>query len=108
MADGHKVDFEALAKLIVNLAECAGGMRTAMRELEDIGPSGTGSGELEAACHHFQAKWGHGIELIADATNGVTEKVAQAGRLYQGTEDEVVRLVSAVKTVDKTMRAGDR
>ncbi|MGJ5890532.1 hypothetical protein DF268_31840 [Streptomyces sp. V2] len=108
MSDHYKVDFEALGKLVADLAGCAQSMRSTMRQLEDIGPSGTGSAELESACDHFQEKWGHGIKQIADATDTVTERVAQAGRLYQGTEDEVVKLVSAVKTVDKTMRAGDR
>ncbi|MFD8910046.1 hypothetical protein [Streptomyces sp. NPDC059575] len=50
-------------------------MRSAMRQLEDIGPRGAGSAGLEDACDDFQDKWGHGIKLIAAATGGgVAEK----------------------------------
>jgi len=106
MADHYRVDFEALGRLVIDLAESARSMRSTMRQLEDIGPSGTGSAELDGACDHFQAKWGHGIKQIADATSGVTERVVQAGRLYRGTEHEVAALIEAVGAVDKTMRAG--
>lgn len=108
MTADYKVEFEALARLVVDLAECADGMRSAMRKMKDIGPKGAGSADLEQACDDFQEKWDHGIGLIADATSGIAEKVAQSGRLFQGLEDEISGLVSAVKVVDKTMRSGDR
>ncbi|MEU9310109.1 hypothetical protein [Streptomyces sp. NPDC048256] len=105
MTGYYKVEFEALARLVVDLAECADGMRSAMRKLKDIGPAGTGSGELEEACDDFQEKWGYGIELIADATGGITEKVALSGRLYQRLEDEAAGLMQSVKVADTTMWA---
>ncbi|MFF3329439.1 hypothetical protein ACFYWX_07705 [Streptomyces sp. NPDC002888] len=106
MTGYYKVEFEAMARLVVDLAECADTMRSAMRQLKDIGPKGAGSGELEEACDDFQEKWGYGIELIADATGGITEKVAQSGRVYQGLEEEVTALVQAVKLADKSLKAG--
>ncbi|MGW0708765.1 hypothetical protein ACWD4G_22940 [Streptomyces sp. NPDC002643] len=108
MTGYYKVEFEALARLVIDLAECADGMRSAMRRMKDIGPKGAGSADLEEACDDFQEKWGHGIKLIADATGGIAEKVALSGRLYQGLEDQVSGLVEAVRTVDKSMGADGR
>ncbi|MFF3498622.1 hypothetical protein [Streptomyces sp. NPDC003247] len=105
MTGHYKVEFDALARLVVDLAECADGMRSAMRKLRDIGPKGAGSAELEEACDDFQEKWGYGIELIADATGGITEKVALSGRLYQQLEDEVTGLVQSVKVADSSTEA---
>lgn len=106
MTDHFKVEFEALARLVVDLAECADGMRSAMRKMEAIGPKGTGSADLEEACDDFQDKWGHGIKLIADTTGGIAEKVALSGRLFQGLEDEVTGLVRTVKVVDTSLKSG--
>ncbi|MEU0069609.1 hypothetical protein ABZ027_08705 [Streptomyces sp. NPDC006332] len=100
MAGHCKVEFEALSRLVTDLSECADGMRSAMRQLKDIGPKGSGSDELEEACDDFQDKWGHGIKLIADATGGVTEKAAQSGRLYQHLEDQVAAAAQSVKSPD--------
>ncbi|MEU6239558.1 hypothetical protein [Streptomyces sp. NPDC047024] len=97
MASFCKAEFEALARLVRDLGDCAENMRSAMRQLEDIGPRGAGSTELEDACDDFQDKWGHGIKLIAEATGGVAEKVAQSGRLFQHLEDEVAAKVRSVK-----------
>ncbi|WP_328506281.1 hypothetical protein [Streptomyces sp. NBC_00391] len=108
MTGHYKVEFEALARLVLDLAECADGMRSAMRKMEDIGPKGAGSADLEEACDDFQEKWGHGIKLIADATGGIAEKVALSGRLSQGLEDQVAGLVQAVKVVEKSMDFGGR
>jgi hypothetical protein len=97
MAGYYNVQFEALARLVTDLSECADGMRSAMRQLKDIGPKGSGSEELENACDDFQDKWGYGIKLIAEATGGITEKVAESGRLYQHLEDQVRAKAEAVK-----------
>ncbi|MEU6774630.1 hypothetical protein [Streptomyces sp. NPDC046759] len=96
-----KVEFEALARLVKELSECAGAMRTAMKQLKDIGPTGTGSSELEAACDEFQDKWGYGIKQIAKATGGITEKVAKSGQVYQGLEDEITALLKSVKVGER-------
>ncbi|MGW0830817.1 hypothetical protein [Streptomyces prunicolor] len=37
------------------------------------------------------------MKLIAEATGGVTEKVADSGRLYQHVEKQVVATVGSVK-----------
>ncbi|MFG2128259.1 hypothetical protein ACGFNV_10705 [Streptomyces sp. NPDC048751] len=108
MTGYYKVEFEAMARLVIDLAECADTMRSAMRKLEDIGPKGAGSSELEEACDDLQEKWGYGIELIADATGGITEKVGQSGRVYQRLEDEAAVLLQAVKLADKSMKAADQ
>jgi hypothetical protein len=100
-----KVEFEAMSRLMIDLSECAEGMRSAMKQLKDIGPKGAGSGELEEACDDFQDKWGHGIKLIADATGGITEKVGQSGRLYQHVEDQIAAMAKAVKVPDGDGRA---
>ncbi|MEU2928381.1 hypothetical protein ABZ636_25505 [Streptomyces sp. NPDC007251] len=97
MTGYYKVEFEALSRLVKELSECAGAMRSAMRQLKDIGPAGTGSKELEEACDEFQDKWGYGIKQIAKATGGITEKVAESGRLYQELEDKVAARARAVK-----------
>ncbi|MDF6023088.1 hypothetical protein [Streptomyces sp. JH34] len=68
-----------------------------MHQLKEIGPKGCGSQELGDACDDFQEKWGYGIKLIADATGGITEKVAESGRLYQQLEDEVDAMMRAVR-----------
>lgn len=101
MAGYCKVEFEALSRLIKDLSECAGGMRSAMKQLKDIGPKGSGFAELEEACDDFQDKWGYGIKLIAEATGGITEKVAEAGRLFQHLEDKVATQVHSVKVADR-------
>ena len=101
MAGYCKVEFEALSRLIKDLSECAGGMRSAMKQLKDIGPKGSGSAELEEACDDFQDKWGYGIKLIAEATGGITEKVAESGRLFQQLEDKVAATVHSVKVADR-------
>ncbi|MGW0334382.1 hypothetical protein ACWD0J_21345 [Streptomyces sp. NPDC003011] len=98
VAGYYEVEFKALSRLITDLSECADGMRSAMRQLKDIGPKGSGSDELEEACDDFQEKWGYGIELIAEATGGVTEKVAESGRLYQHVDGQVVATVAAVRS----------
>ncbi|MEU6395099.1 hypothetical protein [Streptomyces sp. NPDC046939] len=97
MAGHSKVEFAALSRLITDLSTCADGMRTAMHELKDIGPKGSGHDGLEEACDHFQDKWGYGIKLIAEATGGVTEKVAKAGKEFQHVEDLVRAKVGAVE-----------
>ncbi|MGY0024528.1 hypothetical protein [Streptomyces sp. cg35] len=98
---GHcKAEFEALAGLITDLSTCADGMRSAMRELKDIGPKGSGYDDLEDACDDFQDKWGYGIKLIADATGGITDKVAKAGKEFQHLEDLVRKKVEAVEAKD--------
>jgi hypothetical protein len=76
-------------------------MRSAMKQLKNIGPKGAGSAELAAACDAFQEKWDYGIKLIAEATQGVTEKVADSGRLYQHVEKQVVATVGSVKVGDR-------
>lgn len=108
MTGYYKVEFEAMARLVIDLAECADTMRSAMRKLEDIGPKGAGSSELEEACDDFQEKWGYGIELIADATGGITEKVGQSGRVYQRLEDEAAALLKAVQLADRSMKAANQ
>ncbi|MFE2264247.1 hypothetical protein [Streptomyces griseosporeus] len=97
MAGYYNVEFEALARLVTDLSECADGMKSAMRKLKDIGPKGSGSDELENACDDFQDKWGYGIKLIAEATGGLTEKVAESGRLFQHLEDKVRAQAAGVK-----------
>ncbi|WP_330459290.1 hypothetical protein OIB37_21855 [Streptomyces sp. NBC_00820] len=101
MAGHCRAEFEALARLVRDLGECADGMRSAMRQLKDIGPKGAGSAELEEACDDFQDDWGHGIKLIAEATGGIAEKVAQSGRLFQHLEDQVAATVRSVKAGDR-------
>ncbi|GHA18928.1 hypothetical protein ACFOOM_04680 [Streptomyces echinoruber] len=101
MAGYCKVEFEGLFRLVRDLGECADGMRSAMKQLKDIGPKGAGSDELEEACDYFQKKWGHGIGLIAEATGGITEKVARAGRLYQHLDDRVAATVRSVRTAER-------
>ncbi|MFH8338928.1 hypothetical protein [Streptomyces sp. AM6-12] len=96
-----KVEFEALVRLVTDLGECADSMRSAMKQLKDIGPTGAGSKELEAACDEFQHKWGYGIKQIAKATDGITGKVVQSVRLYQGLEDEIAAMLKAVQAGDR-------
>ncbi|SCK05166.1 hypothetical protein B046DRAFT_00074 [Streptomyces sp. LamerLS-316] len=104
MAGYLVAEYEALTRLIRDLSECAGGMRSTMAELKNIGPKGSGSDALEEACDDFQGKWEYGIKLIADATTGLTEKVAESGRLFQHQEDEIAALLRSVQ-VDPTGQA---
>lgn len=89
MSGYYKVELEALGRLIAQLGECADGMRSAGRQLKNIGPEGSGHAELEKACADFQDKWGYGIDLIADATGGVTEGLTESRKVYQTLEDHV-------------------
>lgn len=89
MAGYYKVELEALAQLITQLGECADDMRSAMKQLKDIGPKGSGYAELEEACDAFQDKWGYGIGLIADATGGVTEGLSESRKVYETLEDQI-------------------
>ncbi|MFG2467341.1 hypothetical protein ACGFXB_18045 [Streptomyces canus] len=90
MAGYYKVELEALAQLITQLGECANDMRSAMNQLKDIGPQGSGHAELEQACEGFQDKWGYGIGLIADATGGVTEGLSETRKVYETLENQIV------------------
>jgi hypothetical protein len=89
MAGYYKVEVEALSQLITQLSEVADGMRSAMRQLKDIGPKGSGFDELEEACDDFQDKWGYGIGLIADATGGVTKGLTESRKIYMHLEDQI-------------------
>ncbi|MGW4344318.1 hypothetical protein ACWEL8_04340 [Streptomyces sp. NPDC004690] len=102
-----KAEFQALSTLIRDLGGCAGGMRSAMKQLKDIGPEGSGSDEVESACDDFQDKWGYGIKLIAEAAEGITEKVAESGRLFQHLEDQVAAMTRSVK-LGEAAKADDR
>ncbi|MGA5584556.1 hypothetical protein [Streptomyces sp. WAC00469] len=102
-----KAEYVALSRLITDLSECADGMRTAMKALKDIGPKGAGSGELEQACDDFQDKWSHGIKLIADATHGITGKIAEAGKLFQHVDGQIAEKAQAVE-VKHEGRGADR
>ncbi|GAA3169503.1 MULTISPECIES: hypothetical protein [Streptomyces] len=102
MAGYYKVELEMLAQLINQLGECAGNMRSAMKELKDIGPKGAGYDELEDACDDFQDKWGYGIGLIADATGGVTEGLSESRKLYEHLEHQIAEsFTSSGKAVGK-------
>ncbi|MFF7067443.1 hypothetical protein [Streptomyces pseudovenezuelae] len=89
MAGYYKVELEGIAQLITQLGECANEMRSAMKQLKEIGPKGSGHAELEQACDEFQKKWGYGIGLIADATGGVTEGLSESRKIYQALEDQI-------------------
>ncbi|MFF3343247.1 hypothetical protein [Streptomyces flavidovirens] len=89
MTGYFRVELDALSHLATQLGECADEMRSAMKLLRDIGPKGSGSAELEEACDDFQDSWGYGIGLIADATGGVTEGLAQTHKLYVALEQKV-------------------
>ncbi|MCL8016814.1 hypothetical protein [Streptomyces sp. AS02] len=95
MAGYYKVELEGLAQLITRLGECADDMRAAMKQLKDIGPKGSGYAELEEACDDFQDKWGYGIGLIADATGGVTEGLAESRKVYEALEDQIAESFKA-------------
>ncbi len=86
MAGSYRVELDVLSHLATRLGECADDMRAAMKLLKDIGPKGSGFAELEKACEDFQDSWGQGIGLIADATGGVTEGLAQTHKLYVALE----------------------
>lgn len=90
MAGYYKVELEAFAQLITQLGECANDMRSAMKQLKDIGTQGSGRAELEQACEDFQDKWGYGIGLIADATGGVTEGLSETRKVYETLENQIV------------------
>ncbi|WP_406123553.1 hypothetical protein OHQ89_15460 [Streptomyces canus] len=100
MAGYSKVELEALAQLITQLGECANDMRSAMTQLKDIGPKGSGYAELEQACDDFQDKWGYGIGLIADATGGITEGLSESRKVYQTLEDQIVEAFQASGKAD--------
>ncbi|MFK4103438.1 hypothetical protein ACI2L1_25845 [Streptomyces sp. NPDC019531] len=98
MAGYYKVELDALAQLITQLGDCADDMRSAMKQLKDIGPKGSGYAELEAACDEFQDKWGYGIGLIADATSSVTKGLSESRKVYETLEDQIAE---AFKTPGK-------
>jgi hypothetical protein len=89
VAGYYRVELESLGRLITQLGECADNMRSAMGQLKDIGPKGSGYAELEEACDDFQAKWGYGIGLIADATSGITEGLSESRKVYAALEDQI-------------------
>ena len=89
MAGYYKVELEALAQLITQLGDSANDMRSAMKQLKDIGPKGSGYDELGQACDDFQDKWGYGIGLIADATGGITEGLSETRKIYAALEDQI-------------------
>ncbi|MFI6439471.1 hypothetical protein [Streptomyces sp. NPDC050759] len=89
MAGYYKVELDALAQLITQLGESANSMSSAMKQLKDIGPKGSGYAELEQACDDFQDKWGYGIGLIADATGGITEGLSESRKIYEALEDQI-------------------
>lgn len=89
MAGYYKVELDSLVSLTKQLGECADEMRSAMRELKDIGPKGAGFAELEKACDDFQESWGYGIGLIADAAGGVTKGLAETKNIYEAIEEKI-------------------
>ena len=89
MGGYYKVQLQALAQLIMQLGECANDMHSAMKQLQDLGPEGAGSAELEQACDEFQDKWGYGIGLIADATGGITTGLSESRKIYEVLEDQI-------------------
>ncbi|MGC0337452.1 hypothetical protein RKD20_002486 [Streptomyces sp. SLBN-8D4] len=58
VAGYYKVELEALTRLSAQLGECGDTMRSAMKQLKNIGPEGSGHAELEEACDEFQNKPG--------------------------------------------------
>ncbi|MEU0212703.1 hypothetical protein ACFYR1_31575 [Streptomyces canus] len=96
----YKVELEALAQLITQLGETANDMRSAMKQLKDIGPKGAGYDELEQACDDFQDKWGYGIGLIADATGGITEGLSETRKIYETLEDQITKSFQASGKAD--------
>jgi hypothetical protein len=91
VAGYYKVELEALTQLITQLGGCANDMRSAMKQLKDIGAKGSGYAELEQACADFQDKWGYGIGLIADATGGVTEGLSESRKIYEALEEQIAQ-----------------
>jgi hypothetical protein len=89
MAGYYKVELAALTQLTKELSSCAADMRSAMRILKDIGPEGSGYGDLEDACNDFQNAWSYGIGKIADATGGITDGLSQTCKAYELMEDQV-------------------
>ncbi|MEU6353457.1 hypothetical protein ABZ896_29725 [Streptomyces sp. NPDC047072] len=87
----YKVELEALARLVTQLGESADDMRSAMKQLKDIGPKGSGYADLEAACDEFQDRWGYGIGLIADATSGVTDGLSESRKVYETLEEQIAQ-----------------
>ncbi|EDY60775.1 MULTISPECIES: hypothetical protein [Streptomyces] len=100
MAGYYKVELEALARLSAQLGECGDTMRSAMKQLKDIGPEGSGYAELEEACDAFQNKWGYGIGLIADATSGVTEGLSETRKVYETLEEQIAEAFTVSGTAD--------
>jgi hypothetical protein len=100
VAGYYKVELEALTQLITQLSECADDMRSAMKQLKDIGPKGSGYAELEKACDDFQDKWGYGIGLIADATGGVTEGLSESRKIYEALEDQIAEAFKGAGKAD--------
>jgi hypothetical protein len=100
MSGYYKVELGALAHLTRQLSECAGDMRSAMRLLNEIGPKGSGYADLEKACDDFQASWGYGIKLIADATGGITEGLNATGKVYNGAEQALAESFKASGKAD--------
>jgi hypothetical protein len=103
-----KVEFETLSRLIADLSNCSDGMHTALHQLKDIGPKGSGYDDLEDACDDFQDKWGYGIKLIADATGNLTEKVARSGKDFQHLEDLVRAKLKSVNVEGLSTKATDK
>lgn len=91
MAGYYKVELDALASLTRQLGECADEMRSAMRELKDIGPKGAGFAELEQACDDFQESWSYGIGLISDAAGKVTDGLAETKKVYETVEEKIAQ-----------------
>jgi hypothetical protein len=96
----YKVELEALAQLSTQLGETAADMRSAMKQLKDIGPKGSGYEELEQACDDFQDKWGYGIGLIADVTGGITQGISETRKIYEALEGQVAESFQASGKAD--------
>ncbi|MDH6567410.1 hypothetical protein M2160_002431 [Streptomyces sp. SAI-117] len=95
MAGYYKVELGALARLTTQLGECGDTMRSAMQQLKDIGPDGSGYAELEAACDEFQNKWGYGIGLIADVTAEITQGLSETRKVYETLEEQIAEAFKA-------------
>lgn len=89
MTGYYKVELDALGRLSKQLGTCADDMRSAMKQLKDIGPQGAGLAELEKACGDFQDAWGYGIGLIADATGGISEGLTATHKVYATLEQQI-------------------
>jgi hypothetical protein len=100
VAGYYKVELEALTQLSTQLGECGDALRSAMKQLKNIGPQGSGYADLEEACDEFQNKWGYGIGLIADATGGVTEGLSETRKVYESLEDQIAEAFKASGKAD--------